>query len=280
MVVTVDQIREGGLSLDETLSESFLTHALAEVKDTGFRPEKDGFAFPNEGSVGDDPWLTAAEMRKLFGDENVCEPDESPDADGNCVLTAAATQWMEDQVNGMKDGVCEGMAVAAVLFHRKPDEFKAYSGDKATVTEAELTPELKRLIGYYFVMQFLDPELAVAFLGDDGRADAMVYGSGAEEFQEFASSWAQDSIANARVDYSAADLVRVGEETNSLPGIVVEKRDEKEPSRRSMATRMGQYLRRIRGRVVELDDRSYRVAAREGRKGALMWTLEAVEATP
>jgi uncharacterized protein len=39
MVVTVDQIREGGLSLDETLSESFLTHALAEVKDTGFRPE-------------------------------------------------------------------------------------------------------------------------------------------------------------------------------------------------------------------------------------------------
>ncbi len=39
MVVTVDQIRGGGLSLDETLSESFLTHALAEVKDTGFRPD-------------------------------------------------------------------------------------------------------------------------------------------------------------------------------------------------------------------------------------------------
>ncbi|HEY1908093.1 MAG TPA: DUF177 domain-containing protein [Myxococcaceae bacterium] len=39
MVVTVDQIREGGLSLDETLSESFLTHALAEVKDTGFRQD-------------------------------------------------------------------------------------------------------------------------------------------------------------------------------------------------------------------------------------------------
>lgn len=39
MVVTVDQIREGGLSLDETLSESFLMHALAEVKDTGFRPD-------------------------------------------------------------------------------------------------------------------------------------------------------------------------------------------------------------------------------------------------
>ncbi len=39
MVVTVDQIREGGLSLDETLSESFLTHALAEIKDTGFRPD-------------------------------------------------------------------------------------------------------------------------------------------------------------------------------------------------------------------------------------------------
>ena len=39
MVVTVDQIREGGLSLDETLPESFLGHALAEVIDTGFRPD-------------------------------------------------------------------------------------------------------------------------------------------------------------------------------------------------------------------------------------------------
>ena len=38
MVVSVDQIREGGLSLDEPLSEAFLTHALADVKDTGFRP--------------------------------------------------------------------------------------------------------------------------------------------------------------------------------------------------------------------------------------------------
>jgi uncharacterized protein len=39
MVVTVDQIREGGLSLEETLSESFLAHAFSEVKDTGFRPD-------------------------------------------------------------------------------------------------------------------------------------------------------------------------------------------------------------------------------------------------
>jgi uncharacterized protein len=39
MVVSVDQIREGGLSLDEPLSEAFLTHALVDVKDTGFRPQ-------------------------------------------------------------------------------------------------------------------------------------------------------------------------------------------------------------------------------------------------
>jgi uncharacterized protein len=38
MVVSVDQIREGGLSLDQRLSETFLTHTLADVKDTGFRP--------------------------------------------------------------------------------------------------------------------------------------------------------------------------------------------------------------------------------------------------
>jgi uncharacterized protein len=39
MVVSVDQIREGGLSLDQSLTETFLTHTLADVKDTGFRPD-------------------------------------------------------------------------------------------------------------------------------------------------------------------------------------------------------------------------------------------------
>src|SRR5262245_15192767 len=44
------------------------------VVDSGFRPAKNGFKFPNEGSVGEEPWLTAADMRKLFGDANVCMP--------------------------------------------------------------------------------------------------------------------------------------------------------------------------------------------------------------
>jgi hypothetical protein len=122
-----------------------------KIVDDGFRPEKDGFTFENRGSEGDDPWLTAAEMRELFGDDKVCEQP----MDGDCKLTPAAEQWMEQKLRDMKDGVCEGMAVAALAFFKKNDDatkISSLAGGKV-----ELTPELKRLIGMYHVMQFTSP---------------------------------------------------------------------------------------------------------------------------
>ncbi|MBI4957183.1 MAG: hypothetical protein HY908_34535 [Myxococcales bacterium] len=138
------------------------------VVDTGFRPAKHGFKFPNEGSVGADPWLTAVEMRKLFGDA-VCMPSEAlggeepgvgsdvPTPAGACVLTPAAEQWMGDKVTSMKDGVCEGMAVAALMLFKKREEMAGYAPGSGDAIELEATAELKRAIGYYFVMQYLDP---------------------------------------------------------------------------------------------------------------------------
>lgn len=122
------------------------------IADDGFRPAKDGFRFENLGSEGSDPWLTAAEMRQLFGDDKVC----SQPMDGDeCELTPAAEAWMNDKAKGMTDGVCEGMAVAALAFFKKTDDAMKISSTPAS--KVELTPELKRLIGMYHVMQFTSP---------------------------------------------------------------------------------------------------------------------------
>ncbi|MFO0614352.1 MAG: hypothetical protein U0414_17325 [Polyangiaceae bacterium] len=120
--------------------------------DDGFRTKRDGFTFENNGSEGPDPWLTAAEMREIFGDAKVCMQPMEGDA---CELTPMAEAWMKDKLQGMKDGVCEGMAVAALAFFKKtPDAMKISSSPGGKV---ELTPELKRLIGMLHVIQFTNP---------------------------------------------------------------------------------------------------------------------------
>src|SRR5436190_2335924 len=87
------------------------------VADDGFRPQTDGFAFPNygAGSVQPEPVnLGAADMRKLFGD-GVCLDASS----GKCDLIPEAQQWM-DQVNKSIDGGhCFGFSVLSELLWLK-----------------------------------------------------------------------------------------------------------------------------------------------------------------
>jgi hypothetical protein len=97
----------------EPTSESGETAA-----DLGFRPETDGFHFPNYGEnytifkkTGGDieqvPMsptnLTAVEMRRMFGDQ-VCANDA-------CDLTPQVEKWMEEKNQSMRGGHCEGFAV-------------------------------------------------------------------------------------------------------------------------------------------------------------------------
>ena len=82
------------------------------VTELGFRPENNGFSFENYGSESSVQYLTAVEVRRLFGDQ-VC----ATLAGGRCVLTPPGQQWME-QVNGdMAGGHCEGMAVLSLLMY-------------------------------------------------------------------------------------------------------------------------------------------------------------------
>jgi hypothetical protein len=82
------------------------------VADNGFRPDPDGFAFPNYGNEGQ-AGLDAAEFERLFG-PGVCLPGSS----GRCVLTPLAQAVMKSYNEGSADGHCFGFATLAELIYK------------------------------------------------------------------------------------------------------------------------------------------------------------------
>lgn len=122
-----------------------------------FRPNPHGYSFENYGndeqSVTD---LTAEDMIQLFGQNKVCRSPE-----GACILTAAAQQWMEEQVKGMNGGHCEGMAVTSLKL-RQGSDFKGKKLAPDFQPGANNTYDLQKsavrnFIAYYFVTQALQP---------------------------------------------------------------------------------------------------------------------------
>jgi hypothetical protein len=121
------------------------------VADIGFRPDADGFSFPNYGDSGETN-LTAGEVRRLFGDQ-VCAAVEG-DA---CVLSPVAAQWMQVQNASMGGGHCEGMAVLSKLFYTgyaSPSDFGAASVPELQIEGNEA---LQREIAYWFITQATFP---------------------------------------------------------------------------------------------------------------------------
>lgn len=83
------------------------------VADSGFRPDPDGFSFPNYGNDEGFANLDADEMQRMFG-EVVCM---SRDA-GRCDLTPAARAWMKSQNTSMSGGHCFGFAVLSSILQK------------------------------------------------------------------------------------------------------------------------------------------------------------------
>ncbi|NPV62738.1 MAG: hypothetical protein HPY61_08940 [Methanotrichaceae archaeon] len=119
--------------------------------DSGFRPDVNGFGFQNYGSDLSVVDLTAVEMQRMFGDQ-VC----ASTADGNCVLTLPAKRWMNQAIQAMSYGHCEGIAVLSDLiyyYQKNPDDF---GGPRAI--DLSLDNELlQREIGYWWVTQVTTP---------------------------------------------------------------------------------------------------------------------------
>lgn len=123
----------------------------AEINDSGFRPEVNGFPFQNYGEDPSIVDLTPVEMQRMFGDE-VC----ASTADGKCVLTYPARRWMEMAVEAMGYGHCEGIAVLSDLIYYNlisPDKF----GGNITIELALKNELLQREIGYWWVTQVTNP---------------------------------------------------------------------------------------------------------------------------
>lgn len=128
------------------------------VADSGFRPDPNGFSFPNYGDEEGFADLNAGEVQRLFG-PGVCLAGKG----GRCVLTPTARAWMRSVNREMAGGHCYGFATLAELIHKGDLPKFGYSklaafGAGATVPYAldiEGNQRLQRSIARAFVMQVL-----------------------------------------------------------------------------------------------------------------------------
>ncbi|MCW5806735.1 MAG: hypothetical protein KIT31_30505 [Deltaproteobacteria bacterium] len=156
-----------------------------------FSPSVQGFKFANYGNEDRVENLTVVEMRRLFGDD-VCAYIE----DGECALTPAAEQWMEQANDGMDGGHCEGFAALSLLFRVGVLSPKRFGADRVHDLELEGNAKLQREIAYWMATQYASPmseaevsltpselvdRLAASFeSGDDSWTLGMYFPDGSE----------------------------------------------------------------------------------------------------
>ncbi|MBA3470934.1 MAG: hypothetical protein H0T53_14970 [Herpetosiphonaceae bacterium] len=122
------------------------------VADLGFRPDYDGFSFPNYGGEPDIVNLTANDVWRMFGDQACAYIDAE-----NCTLTPAGDQWMESVNSSMNGGHCEGMAVLSNLFYTKKLSLTDYGVESTADFQIEGNELLQREIAYWFTTQATQP---------------------------------------------------------------------------------------------------------------------------
>jgi hypothetical protein len=121
------------------------------IVDTGFRPNRDGFAFQNTG--GSYPRtrgvVDSNVMVRLFGKDACIDGDTA-----NCSLTLPAREWAGMINRAMNMGQCEGMAVSSLTYWKKIDKPSApFMATGQQIPRTEATPN----IAYYWSYQALDP---------------------------------------------------------------------------------------------------------------------------
>ncbi|MFA6373229.1 MAG: hypothetical protein WCW68_11425 [Methanothrix sp.] len=177
----------------------------AEINDSGFRPNVDGFSFQN---YGDDPAtvdLTPTEMQRMFGDR-VC----ASTAGGKCTLTYPAERWMNQAVSAMKSGHCEGIAVLSSLMYYNETSPGLFGG--SSVIDLSLQDVLlQREIGYWWTTQVTSPGGSKKVLESpqavlDTLAGAFGNGSGSGEWWVMGIYLPDGSGGHAITPYAVEDL--------------------------------------------------------------------------
>ncbi len=177
----------------------------AEINDSGFRPNIDGFSFQN---YGDDPVtvdLTSAELQRMFGDK-VC----ASTADGKCTLTYPAERWMNQAISAMKNGHCEGIAVLSSLMYYNETSPGIFGG--SSVIDLSLQDVLlQREIGYWWTTQVTRPGGSKKVLDSpqavlDTLAAAFGNGTGTGEWWVMGIYLPDGSGGHAITPYAVEDL--------------------------------------------------------------------------
>jgi hypothetical protein len=125
-----------------------------------FDPRTDGFSFKNYRNEGD-KWkddLATDDLIRMFGFKTSCKSGEN---EKNCVLHPAAKQWMEEMLEGMKIGHCEGIAVACLRMNTDlPFKKRVLASHFQTGAKSPFTLQrsqlLENYIAYYWITQTFD----------------------------------------------------------------------------------------------------------------------------
>ncbi len=138
-----------------------------------FDPKVNGFSFENFTNENHN-WkddLGAEDLIRFFGVNAVCKSGTSAQ---NCVVKAAAREWMIQQLDGMNGGHCEGMAVASLrLASGLPFKNRIAPASFQPAAKSpfgfKLDQSIENYIAYYFVTQGFDevaePSLKTADAG-------------------------------------------------------------------------------------------------------------------
>src|SRR5205085_5233582 len=118
----------------------------------GFRPDHDGFSFPNYGGDAGAVDLTPAAMAELYGPA-VC----ASGAGSSCLLTPVAErqrQYLNSQSHG---GHCYGFSVMALRFFKKIAQPSVFGAATVPALNIQFNDPLQTAIAEAFVSQFFDP---------------------------------------------------------------------------------------------------------------------------
>jgi len=129
---------------------------VAKLKD--YEPPVYGYGFRNYGRdhEGEND-LTAADLIRMFGAENVCE---SGNTAADCVLYEPAAEWIAEKLKSMEGGHCEGLAVTSLRFWQGlPFDGKSsltdWQSGAHAVSELQHNEAVSNYVAYYHVLQFL-----------------------------------------------------------------------------------------------------------------------------
>ena len=128
------------------------------IASIGFDPKINGFGFRNFGENPDyEDDLTADDLIRMFGAENVCIEGSTA---RDCVLYETAERWLEESVDKMNNGHCDGFSVSSLRMflgkpfkgRKSPAEFQRGATKLFDLQKNQIT---SNYVSYYQTLTFL-----------------------------------------------------------------------------------------------------------------------------